>query len=989
MKRASHPNTLATQALSRLKNLFAALLLGSFLLSSPSFAQTAAQPSTQIPNPLRFVNPFIGTGGHGHTFPGATTPFGMVQLSPDTRIDGSWDGCSGYHYSDSLIYGFSHTHLSGTGVSDYGDMHFMPVQNPEAWQPVDYATAFSHANEQASPGYYRVQLANNIEVELTASPRAGMQHILFPDQRQHVVIDLHHRDKLLDHSIQELDPQTLQLKRISTAWATEQHAYAQVQFSAPFTARYNADSSRVICSFTLPTGRPLLIKTGYSHSSTAGAARNLEAEIPHWNFAAVRANAQQLWQQELSKILVSDPDTNKLLKFYTALYHTMIHPNIASDVDGTYRGMDQQLHTVTNYIHYSVFSLWDTFRAAHPLYTIIDRQRTRDFIRSFINMYRQGGRLPVWELAANETDCMIGYHSVSVIADAAVKGMRDYNMPLAYEAMRHSAELQQLGLAAYQQNHQITVDDEHESVSKQLEYAYDDWCIAQMAAIFGDDSTYQRYMQRSQYWKNLFDPATGFMRPKKNGGWLAPFDPSEVNNHFTEGNSWQYSFFVPQDVHGLIKAHGGAAAFEAKLDALFSADSRTTGREQADITGLIGQYAHGNEPSHHMAFLYQYVGAPHKTQRLVDTILTHFYTTQPDGLIGNEDAGQMSAWYVLASLGLYQVTPGQPYFDHFAPHFVEATIILESGSRIQIRKSNPQSAAIYPRRLLRDGQPQPSLVRLHYDDIMGGLSLNFEMSADPADQLPCLPQSPSPGTQLTYLPNPIIEADSQVFRDSLRISLRHAQATAQLFYTTDGSLPTLASTRYTGPFLLHQSTKLRTMAFWPAADYQSPVITADFYRLPPWQVQQLRPTHPQYGANGPNSLIDGIRGSTNWRKGDWLGFWGEDAVAVIDLGSLQRITRLGAGFLQDSRAWILYPKQVQFYGSKDGESFELLGSVRNTHPVLDEELALKQLDITLKRAKKYRYIKLQAENYGDLPPKHISAGEPAYIFVDEIIISDL
>jgi predicted alpha-1,2-mannosidase len=966
----------------RLLQGLAAALLMLLLPNSPSHAQT--------PSLTPFVNPFIGTGGHGHTFPGATTPFGMVQLGPDTRIDGSWDGCSGYHYSDSMIYGFSHTHLSGTGVSDYGDMHFMPVQRPDAWEPANYVTGFSHAHEQASAGYYRVQLNNQIEVELTASTRVGVQRIHFPDQRQFVVIDLNHRDQLLAHSIDSINPQTLALYRRSHAWATEQHAYAYVRFSAPFRLHKNVDGSKVMLQFSLSPGKPLLIKTGYAHTHAAGAQRNLEKEVPHWDFEAIRQQAVQQWEQELGKIVVQDPDTSKLTKFYTALYHTMMHPNTASDVDGMYRGMDQQLHHASNYVHYSVFSLWDTFRAAHPLYTLIDRQRTRDFIRTFINMYRQGGRLPVWELAAYETDCMIGYHSVSVIADAAVKGMRDYNMPLAYEAMRHSAELQHLGLDAYQRNHQITVDDEHESVSKQLEYAYDDWCIAQMAQIFGDDSTYQRYLERSQYWKNLFDPGTGFMRPKKNGGWLEPFDPSEVNNHFTEGNSWQYSFFVPQDVYGLLQVHGGAAAFEAKLDALFAADSRTTGRQQADITGLIGQYAHGNEPSHHMAFLYQYVGAPHKTQRLVDTLLTHFYTTQPDGLIGNEDAGQMSAWYVLASMGLYQVTPGQPYFNHFAPHFEAVDVVLESGNRIRIRASRPSTQAIYPQLFKKDGQVQSSLSSLHYDELMGGSLLEFELSELAAACLPvAIPITQQEMQDNRYQPVPRIAAASQVFRDSLLVRLEHNNPDLPLYYTTDGSTPTPAARRYTGPFTITQNSQVHVIHHIPRINESSPVIAAQFYRLPPWQVQQLTATHPQYGANGPSSLIDGISGTTNWRKGDWQGYWGENFEAVIDLGSVQPLKELSAGFLQDSRAWIVYPKKLQFYGSVDGKKFELLGEVTHAVPVSDEQVQQQQLVLKLKRKQKLRYIKVFAENYGALPAGHVSAGEQAYIFVDEVVISDL
>ena len=975
-------------AYTKLRPALLAVLLLALLLPA---AAVWAQNTSITQNPGRsltpFVNPFIGTGGHGHTFPGATTPFGMVQLGPDTRIDGSWDGCSGYHYSDSVIYGFSHTHLSGTGVSDYGDMHFMPVQTPDAWTPAQYATGFSHANEQASAGYYRVQLNNKIEVELTTSTRVGVQRIHFPDQQQYVVIDLNHRDQLLAHSIDSIGPQTLALKRISTAWATEQHAYAYVRFSAPFRLQKNADGSKAMLQFSLSPGRPLIIKTGYAHTQPAGAQRNLEKEVPHWDFDAIRSQAQQHWQQELSKIVVTDPDTSKLVKFYTALYHTMMHPNTASDVDGLYRGMNQKLYNARNYTHYSVFSLWDTFRAAHPLYTLIDRQRSRDFIRTFLNMYLESGRLPVWELAANETDCMIGYHSVSVMADAAAKVIRDYDLQLAFDAMRHSAELNHLGLAAYKQNHQITVDDEHESVSKQLEYAYDDWCIAQMALMFGDVDAYKHYSTRSQYWKNLFDPSTGFMRPKKNGGWLEPFDPSEVNNHFTEGNSWQYSFFVPHDIPGLIQLHGGNKAFEAKLDALFAADSRTTGREQADITGLIGQYAHGNEPSHHMAFLYHYVGAPHKTQQLVDTLLTHFYTTAPDGLIGNEDAGQMSAWYVLASLGLYQVTPGQPYFNHFAPHFAAADIRLENGETIRIRAPRNSSKAIYPKTFEKNGIAQTQIAPLHYNDLQFNALHTFVMSEQAADCMPVQPPLSNPEQpQSSYTPNPLITAASQVFRDSLRIQITHPNPKLQLFYTTNGSLPSTSSTPYTAPFFLHQNSQVQALAFNPTDSSSTAIVIGQYYRLPNWQVQQLRPSHAQYSANGPSSLIDGIRGTTNWRKGDWQGYWGEDFEAVIDLGKAQKLKQLSAGFLQDTRAWIVYPTKVQFYGSEDGSSYTLLGEVSNQIPTNNYQVQTQELALQLKKKRKIRYVKVLAENSGTLPAWHVSAGEQAYIFVDEVVV---
>jgi predicted alpha-1,2-mannosidase len=385
------------------------------------------------------------------------------------------------------------------------------------------------------------------------------------------------------------------------------------------------------------------------------------------------------WNKELSKIEAKDKNEEKLRTFYTALYHVMIHPNIAMDVDGNYRGLDNQIHQAEGFDYYTVFSLWDTFRATHPLFTIIDKKRTSDFINTFLAMYQQGGRLPVWELCSNETDCMIGYHSVSVMADALAKGITNFDIELAFEAMKKSATWNHLGLPQYMENGFLSIDDEHESVSKTLEYAYDDWCIAQVAQYIGNEEDYQNYMYRSNAWRNLLDPETKLMRPRKNGGWLTPFEPREVNNYFTEGNSWQYSFFVPQDVNGMIKAMGGAQIFEEKLDELFSTSTETTGRTQADITGLIGQYAHGNEPSHHMAYLYNYVSKPEKTKQRVHQILEEFYSSKPDGLIGNEDCGQMSAWYVMSAMGLYSVTPGSSQYTLTEPFLDDFTVHLENG----------------------------------------------------------------------------------------------------------------------------------------------------------------------------------------------------------------------------------------------------------------------------------------------------------------------
>ncbi|MEQ3690056.1 MAG: GH92 family glycosyl hydrolase, partial [Flavobacterium sp.] len=592
-----------------------------FFIASASFAQDFA----------KHVNPFIGTGGHGHTFPGATVPYGMVQLSPDTRIDGSWDGCSGYHYSDNVIYGFSHTHLNGTGVSDYGDIMLMPTMGKPSFDNKIYSSTFSHTNEKASAGFYSVKLdKHDIDVRLTTSTRVGFHEYTFNKSGQaNIILDLNHRDKLLEGRIRLIDDKTIEVLRRSEAWAQNQYVYARIEFNVsikdaivkknPESSNYDLEIDAVVFSKKVKKGEKILVKVSLSPTSYEGAKLN-SSEIKHWNFEKVKKAAEALWNKELSKIEVTSDDKDKLAIFYTALYHTMMQPNIAQDLDGKYRGRDNEIHVAEGFDYYTVFSLWDTFRAAHPLYTLIDKKRTSDYINTFIKQYEQGGRLPVWELASNETDCMIGYHSVSVIADAMVKGIQGFDYEKAFEASKTSAMRDVLGLEAYKKNGFISIDDDHESVSKTVEYAYDDWCIAQMAMLLDKKEDYEYFMKRSQNWKNLFDWETGFIRPKKNGGWDKPFDPREVNNNFTEGNAWQYTFFVPQDIVGMIDAYGGNDKFEAKLDEMFNSESKTTGREQVDVTGLIGQYAHGNEPSHHMAYLYNYVGKPEKTNEKVKYI---------------------------------------------------------------------------------------------------------------------------------------------------------------------------------------------------------------------------------------------------------------------------------------------------------------------------------------------------------------------------------
>ena len=599
---------------------------------------------------LQHVNPFVGTDAHGHTFPGAVTPFGMVQLSPDTRPQaGDWDGCSGYHYSDSLIYGFSHTHLSGTGCADLCDILLMPGDGTPS--------PFSHGREKAAPGYYEVFLDGpQVQARLTAGRRVGVHEYTFPaGVRPVITLDLQHRDPLDGWRI---TPGKAGCSgwRQSSSWARGQDVYFWMEFSAPAKCKLLDGGRRAV--FTFPrNARTVTVRVAISSVSEENARQNLLAEYPA-SFDAQRAATEAAWEQYLGKLECPWTDEEHLSRFYTALYHTGIHPSLYSDANGEYRGMDRQVHRAEGWERYTVLSLWDTFRGEHPLLWEIEPERSYDFLKTFLSIYDEAGKLPVWELWGYETNCMIGYNAAPVIADALARGFTDFDVEKALEALLASSKRPEFGLDSFRANGLVLADDEHESVSKTLEYAYDDWCTAQVAKYLGRMDVYEEYMTSAQYWRNVFDPTTGFMRARLNGRWVSPFDPREVNNHYTEANSWQYSLFVPQDLGGLIEALGGADALEQRLDAMFGAEEGNTGRTQADITGCIGQYAQGNEPSHHVAYLYDYAGRPDKRQARVEQILETLYSAAPDGRCGNDDCGQMSAWYVLSALGRYPVCPG-------------------------------------------------------------------------------------------------------------------------------------------------------------------------------------------------------------------------------------------------------------------------------------------------------------------------------------------
>lgn len=943
----------------------------------------------------KYVNPFIGTGGTGHTFPGATTPFAMVQLSPDTRIDGSWEGCSGYHYSDSIIHGFSHTHLSGTGCSDYGDIAFMPwfskTDEFEKLKTWDVHSTFSHKDEKASAGFYSVVLNDiPVKVELTATTRTGFQRYTFKeDGFGYVVLNLKHRDELIEGKIEKSKPKTYKGIRVSKAWAKQQELYygfeVNTEATNEFIVKDNGNDTKLILKFKVAKGQQILIKTGISTVDANAALNNLRVENPSWNFDQVKQQAFNSWEKELSKIEVADAFSSplkgkvreRLFTFYTALYHCMIHPSIMNDVDGRYKGRDGKIHKAEGFNYYTVFSLWDTHRALHPLLNIIDKKRSHDFIITFLKQFEQSGRLPMWELWNNETDCMIGFHSVSVILDAYRKQViSKEELQQLWPAVKAEAMSNRFGLDKFREKGYLSVEDESESVSKTLEYSYDMWCVSEIAYELDLRLEGKYFMRLEQGGNDLLNPKTGFVEPRKNGNWLSNFNPYEVNNNYTEANAWQYSFYAP---HGYLTYH-------YKLKELFKAKNQTEGRIQADITGLIGQYAHGNEPSHN----YIYLLNDSSRFKYLQYVYDNFYNNKPDGLIGNEDCGQMSAWYVMSALGFYQTCPGLPSLKIGSPIFSSAKLFIDN------QKSNDISQKIISLIETNKKKKKADIIRIReidfelehsvkIDSLFENINFKSDINGKKGwDFFVEKPMGP-------FKKSPIIKSDQSIFYDTLNIRIENSSRdifgneNGVVHYSINGNKPIV----YVSPFKIYSSSFVKAFTVYTYESFKkdtSNLSIAHFYKRPHNYAIQLNCKYnKQYTADGDDGVIDSQLGDIDWRKGGWQGYQSQDFEAVIDLKEAKTINEISANFLQDTRSWILMPTKVEFYTSTDNIDFKLAGVINNT--VAAEDYAIQTQKLKLKTQHVMaRFIKIKAYNYGKLPAWHAGKGDDAFIFIDEIEI---
>lgn len=962
------------------------------------------------------VDPFIGTSGHGHVFPGATTPFGMVQVSPDTGTEG-WDWCSGYHNSDRSIIGFSHTHLSGTGGGDLGDILLMPAVGKvlfDAGTKEDpnggYRSRFSHDSEKAYAGFYSVFLEDpKVEVELTASPRAAYHKYTYKGDRntKHVMVDLIHgiQDNVELAQLVKLSPSAIGGFRRSKGWADDHAVFYYIEFSAPIAKIQSrvdgievaGDSLRgknVVSAISFKGEKNSIeAKVGLSYVDVAGAKNNMLSEIGSLSFDQTLDSAVNSWNKALSVIEVEGGMMQEAVVFYTSLYHTMIAPYLMSDVDGRYISSDRNVYTDTTMNNYGLFSLWDTFRALHPLLNLIEPEKNMEFVNSLVRYYQQSGRLPVWDLNMRETNCMIGYHAIPVIADAYMKGNRSFNADTALKAMLKSATQDQYaGVGYYRQFGYLPMDKENNSASKAVEYAYDDWCIAMMAKEMGREDVYNEYIKRAQYYKNHIDPKDGFVKGRdSHGRFREKFAPTDISilgqGDFTEGNSWHYSFFVPQDVNGHIDLLGGDSAYVAKLDELFSSQS-VTADHSPDVTGLIGNYAHGNEPSHHVAYLYSYAGKPWRTQEMVAKIKSEMYTAQRDGLCGNEDCGQMSAWYVFSAMGFYPVTPAANIYVLGNPSFRRMTINLIDGKEFVVSAKNFSAANIYIDSVSFNGVSYTKSYISH-DMISGGGELILHMSSTPNKNFGVevcdrpvakIANSISSETLLSEVVfEPYLDTKQRIFADFIEVEPKQVGGT-QVVYTLDNSEPSAYSAKATGKIQINGDKILKIRAVGKEGRLSS-VGTYKFYKgLLKDVVTGTQPRTP-YVNGGLAALTDSLMGGDGYKNIEWIGYV-DTTVVLKSKFEPKVVSKVGFNAVNSVGAWVLLP-----FGGKA------------TAYLNGEMVAEKEFDIpNAKDVPEGAYFfdadmgKVKADEVvwtivgGKLPDWHTSKGKGAWMFIDEVTI---
>ena len=1002
------------------------LALSLFLFSCQTESEVTAPPKDY----LAYVDPMIGTGGHGHTFPGATVPFGMVQLSPSNDYKG-WDWSSGYHYSDTIIKGFAHNHISGPGLAGLGDILFMPSLSPDAGPGTEedadagYRARFTHDNEEASAGYYAVNLhEEDIQVELTAGRRMGYHQYTFNGgDSSFIIVDPNHsiNENILDAEVEQISETEIRGYKYCEGWsAGERTMHFYAEFSQPIASfgltkegnpvSGNKGSGKGVVAqlgFDLAPGDSVLVRVALSSVSAEGARKNFLAEaVP--DFKTAHQAAREEWSAVLDKIAIEGATEKQYRIFYTGMYHAFISPNLISDVDGKYYVEGEVFES--DIPQYSNYSTWDTYRALHPMFTIIEQEKTAEFVNSLSSRVVDAGvGLPSWECLGYDNRCMIGYSAVSPMTDAVLKDVPGIDQEAAYAAARyaafdrtkHSSVSDVNGMDEYLKYGYVTAET-GASVSKTTEQNYSDWTIGRVAEKLGKEKDAELFDLRAIGYRNLFDPESGYLMPRTSAGTLLQLDTSKWNSmkgHYISGNIWAYSAYTPHDMRGIIQLHGERTAYANWLESVFTNESPVAGHQHVDISGFIGKYGHGDEPGHHMAYLFNYVGKPWLTQQYVYEIMTTMYQDTPDeGFINNEDLGQMSAWYLMSALGMYQVAPGDGVFQLGAPLHPKATVNLESGKTFTVLGTNVSPKNKYVQEVRLNGEAYAKNY-LSYEAIMAGGTLEFVMGPQPNKNWGHRPEDTSIGdfddqaealVPVTGTPAPYDTEEGAFFADTRNITLGCAAEQASIFYTTDGTEPDQSSKPYQGPITIRQDGVLKAIAYQPglkpSAIYEKPYFKSLFAALPTgYPRYEVAQDNFPYGQDGGHLMFDEQIGSDNYSDNKWTGIK-DDLNIQLDLGTTPLVSIVSIGYLIDTNSWIFPPDKIRVRAGTSPDQLTEVGFM-DLPQQTEHENSVQRLNLEIIPGN-YRYVAIDLINYGAAPTWHGEgkAGE-LWIFVDEIYLN--